>query len=1048
MCDSQKEKNSLVETEKKILKYWEDNKCYEALRKSVKGGKVYRFLDGPITANSAMGIHHAFGRTLKDIFLKYKWMNGYDVRFRNGFDTQGLWIEVEVEKELGFKTKKDIEDYGLEEFTKRCNERVEKYTSIITEQSKRLGQWADWDDSYYTGKDYNIEAIWHFLKVCNEKGMIDKSYRPMMWCPRCGTSLSEHEMTGSYKDVVHTSIFLKLPIKGESKKIIVWTTTPWTLSSNVALAVNPNNDYCEVKVKSDNEHIILGKEALGVLGDDRVEIVRFFKGSELIGKEYTTCFEDFEAQQGFVHKIVSWDEVSAKEGSGVVHIAPGCGAEDFELGEQLGLPKIMPVDDNGIFLEKFGFLTGKNVKDVRDIIFKDLENRNMVYKLQEIVHPYPICWRCKEEIIFRLIDAWYIKVDDIREDLINASKTVNWEPEYLGKRMQDWLTNMGDWNISRKRFYGLPLPFYVCDKCGKLTVIGSKKELRALATNKDMVDKLPELHRPFIDKINILCPDCQSEVSRVLDTGDVWLDAGIVSFSTQEYFTNKKEWEKYFPAEFITEMREQVRLWFYSLLFMSVVLEGKAPYERVLGFSALVKEDGSKFSKTSKDNIKFHEAADKVGSDTIRYLYAGANYTNDIRFGWGLLDEARRKLMSFNNICTFFDTYASLDKPDLENFKIDKSKFAVSDLWLLARNNQFIRNAKNYMDNYQSNMMVKDLEFFIDDVSNWYIRINRRRFWKSSNTEDKLIGYYCLFEVIKTITRVLAPIVPFMCEDIFLNIIKKYEKNDLVTVLLFGYPKENSEFDNDEIINNTKVLRDIITLALRVRNEANLKVRQPLSKLYILTDNNEHKDFINSQRSVILEELNIQDIEFIRDESALVDEYLTLNFKVAGSVLKKDVQKVKDLLGSLTFEDMQKLVKDFNEDKPLFIKGFKEELSKEIFTKLTCEKENIKTGKENGVYVALNTYLTHDLILEGIVREIIRNLQVLRKDSGFAVEQKISVGISSSLELVKEAVDKFKEKIMSETLALSLTEKLDVVEGENVIEVNEGSVVIQVCKIS
>ncbi len=1037
--------NTLVDKEKQILKYWEDNKCYEALRDRYAGGEVFRFLDGPITANNPMGIHHAFGRTLKDIFIKYKWLSGYDVRYRNGFDTQGLWIEVEVEKELGFKTKKDIENYGLEKFTEKCNERVKKFTSIITEQSKRLGQWADWNDSYYTGKDYNIEAIWYFLKKCHEKGMITKAHRSMMWCPRCGTSLSEHEMTGSYKDVTHTSIFFKLPLKNDSRKIIVWTTTPWTLSSNVALAVNPDNDYCEVKVKSDSSLMILGREALGILGDDKLEVVRFFKGSELLGLEYESCFEDMEAQQGFVHKIVPWEDVDAKEGTGVVHIAPGCGAEDFELGVRLGLPKIMPVDDNGIFLEGFGFLTGKDVKEVRDLVFDNLKKQNKVYKLQDIVHSYPICWRCKEEIIFRLVDAWYIKTDVIKEDLIRESRKVKWDPEYLGKRMEDWLTNMGDWNISRKRFYGLPLPFFVCDKCGELTVVGSKAELRELAKDKAVVDNLKELHRPYIDDVTIECPHCHNDVKRILDTGDVWLDAGIVSFSTQEYFTNKENWKKYFPAEFVTEMREQVRLWFYSLLFMSVTLEGVTPYQKVLGFSALVKEDGSKFSKSSKDNIKFDEAADKVGADTIRYLYAGANYSTDIRFGWGLLEEARRKILSFVNICSFFDTYASLDKPDLSNFKADKSKFSVSDLWLLARNNQFIRNAKRYMDNYQVNMMVKDLELFIDDVSNWYIRINRRRFWKSQNTEDKLIGYYCLFEVINTITRVLAPVTPFMSEDVFLNIIKKYRPNNLVTVMLSGYPEANPEFDNDEVLENTKVLRDIIALALRVRNEGNLKVRQPLSKLSVITDD-KYVDFIRDQQASLLEELNIREVEFVSDRNLFVEEYLTLNFKVAGKALKQDVQKVKELLLNLDAAAMQKLVDDYNAGKALFIPGYENEVSAEIFTKLTKAKADIQIGEENGQYVALDTHLTHELILEGIAREIIRNLQVLRKDTGFAVEQKIDIAIKSDSALVKEAVEAYKERIMQETLALSLSDTLPNAEGTAEIDANGEAVTIQVVR--
>ena len=587
---------NFIEMEHNILNFWEKEQCFKKLQEKNKDGKPFRFLDGPITANNPMGIHHAWGRTLKDIFLRYKGMNGYTSHYRNGFDGQGLWIEVEVEKELGFKDKKDIEKYGLENFTKKCMERVQKFSEVITEQSKRLGQWMDWDNSYFTNTEENITAIWYFLKKCHEKGMIKQSFRPMPWCPRCGTSLSEHEMSGSYKQLTHKAVFFKLPLKGTDCKAVVWTTTPWTLSSNVALAVNPENDYAKVRVKSDDKYLILAKNAIKILGEDKLEVIEIFKGEKLVGLEYETCFEEFEKQKNINHRVVAWEDVANDEGTGIVHIAPGCGAEDFELGKREGLDIIIPIDDSGIIVDGFGFMTGKSTKEVAEYVFEELKNRNKLYKVEEHEHSYPVCWRCKNEVVFKAVKEWHIDSDVVRDKLIEASRKVKWTPEFAGKRMEDWLNNMGNWAISRKRFYGLPLPIYPCEECGEITVVGSKEELKELAG--DIVDELPDLHRPWIDRVEIKCPHCGKKVKRITDVGDCWLDAGIVPFSTLKYFTDKEYWKKYFPAEWVTEMKEQIRLWFYAQLFMSVVLEEKAPYESVLTYSAVVKEDGGKFSKS------------------------------------------------------------------------------------------------------------------------------------------------------------------------------------------------------------------------------------------------------------------------------------------------------------------------------------------------------------------------------------------------------------------------------------------------------------------
>lgn len=580
-----------VQMEHDVLRFWDENKCFEKMVKKNEGKKIFRFLDGPVTANNPIGVHHAWGRTLKDLFIRYKSMSGYTSHYRSGFDGQGLWVEVEVEKELGFKSKRDIENYGLSEFTDRCMERVSKYSKIITEQSKRLGQWMDWENSYYTNTDQNIEGIWNFLKVCHENGWLKKASRPMAWCPRCGTSLSEHEMTGSHKSIEHVSVFAKLPVKGKDFEILVWTTTPWTLSANLAVAVNPKVEYFVVKCASHEKPLVLCKNAMEYIESER-EVIAKLKGEELVGLEYETFFPEFAVQKSRKHEILAWDDVSPEDGSGIVHIAPGCGKEDYELCKPLGIEAVCPVDENGVFYSDYDFLSGKKASEVADLVFEKLRDAGKLFKTMPITHSYPVCWRCKTEVLFRLVEEWFIETAEVRPLLIKANKTIKWEPEYIGKRMEDWLQNMGDWNISRKRFYGLPLPIYECEKCGKVTVVGSRAELASFGGEK--VRDIPHLHRPWIDDVSISCPECGESVKRILEVGDVWLDAGIVPFSTLWYFEDKEKWNKHFPIEWITEMNEQVRLWFYSMLFMSVTLVGKSPYEHVLAYASVVSEDGAK----------------------------------------------------------------------------------------------------------------------------------------------------------------------------------------------------------------------------------------------------------------------------------------------------------------------------------------------------------------------------------------------------------------------------------------------------------------------
>ena len=1021
---AENEKNSFVQTELEILRFWEENKCFERLREKNKDNPRFRFLDGPITANNPMGIHHAWGRSLKDIFIRYKAMQGFDCRCQNGFDSQGLWVEVEVEKELGFESKRDIEEYGMDKFTRKCVERVERYSGIITEQSKRLGQWMDWDNSYYTNTDQNIQGIWHFLKKCNENGWLRSEYKPMPWCPRCGTSLSEHEMTGSYKMMTHNSVFFKLPLpdypraaEEPARKIVVWTTTPWTLSSNVALAVNPEIDYVEVKVKSDDAYLILAKNAIKHLGDDKLEVVRVFKGTELEGLHYDTCFPEFEAQAGIEHKIVPWEDVDAAEGVGIVHIAPGCGLEDFELGLKLGLPQVMPVDDSGMFLDGFGFLCGKGSHNTADEIFEELDKRGKLYKVEPHEHSYPVCWRCKTEVIFRLVPAWYIATEELKPRLIRASDSVKWEPESNGKRMNDWLQNMGDWNISRKRYYGMPLPFYPCRECGEVTVVGSKAELKELGG--ECVDELPELHRPWIDEIQINCPKCGAKVSRISEIGDVWLDAGIVPFSTFGYFEDKEEWRKNYPAEWVTEMREQVRLWFYSMLFMSVVLEDHAPYERVLSYNSVIAEDGSKFSKTGF-MIRFDEAAEKIGADSIRYLYAAAPVANDVRFGYMMGEEAMRKLLAFWNIFTFYDTYASIDNPVLAGYVPDKAALSPIDRWLIIRTNDYIGKATACMDDYKTYVLVKEFEVFVDDISNWYIRTNRRRFWKTEDEADKKVAYWALYFALEACVKTMAPVIPFMTEKIWQELTRKVLPNAPLSVHLSDWPELLAGFEDDGIIEQTAMARDAITTAMRLRNEQQLKVRQPLNKIYICIDT-VAAEKIKVFEKIILDELNIKEAEYIDDFNVLQDAYLTVNFKAAGAVLKQNVNKFKQSLEEATPEQMQQMVEQLDKDGKVKVTGWDDEFAADLFIKQARTKAGIVSAECAGeMTVALDTVLTEQLVREGAVRDIVRQCQLLRKEAGYMVEQRITAAISSNSAFITGALEESRAHIAAELLATEL----------------------------
>jgi isoleucyl-tRNA synthetase len=1020
-------KPDFIKMEQDILAFWEEHQCFDKLREKNRANRRFRFLDGPITANNPMGIHHAWGRSIKDSVLRYKAMNGYSCHYRNGFDTQGLWVEVEVEKELGFHDKKDIEAYGMENFTKKCVDRIKHFSGVITTQSKRLGQWMDWENSYFTHTDENISAIWHFLKICHENGWILKSHRPMPWCPRCGTSLSEHEMAGSHKDITHTAVFAIAPIKNSGFDMLVWTTTPWTLSANVALAVNPGLDYVLVRCADFERPLIMAKSAIKYVDGDK-QVLKSLKGSELVGLEYETFFPALSVQENLDHKVIPWDKVDANEGCGVVHIAPGCGAEDYELGKSFSLAEICPIDESGVFSGEYGFLSGKSAAQAASLVFEKLNEQKKLFKIQEYTHSYPVCWRCKTEVLFRLVREWYIKTDDIRPKLLEAAETVVWEPAFIGKRMRDWLQNMGDWNISRKRFYGLPLPFYPCEMCGRLTVIGSREELIKLGG--ETACSLPELHRPWIDDVKIQCPHCGEKVSRIPEVGDVWLDAGIVPFSTLGYFDDRDEWLKNFPAEWVIEMQEQVRLWFYAQLFMSVTITGRAPYEKVQTNNWVLAEDGTKFSKTGF-MIRFDEAAERIGSDAIRYLFAGASMASDVRFGYNLGEDARRKLLNFWNIYSFFITYADIDKPAITG----QESTDLTDRWLHCRISAFVSKAVKHYEKYNFAELIREFELCVDDVSNWYVRVNRKRFWKNALDADKQNAYNALFHAIKCMAQVMAPILPFMTEHIWQSMVLKYSLAE-ESIHLSEFPKA-APFE-EAILENVEKVRTVIAQALKLRNDRNIKVKQPLSLLYLGKD---LESVCMPYSDVIKDELNIKRIIYLPDFSSLSTEYLSLNFKLAGRYLKGELNRVKALCDNLTEEEMAVCVSAYKDDQAIKLAGYETPLPAELFILLSGEKDYIAKAQDN-MLVAVHTEITDTLKTEGLYREILRHCQLLRKEAGFAVSDKVLLDFETEAPALAFAIQEYGADVMRETLSEILRIQSPLLEKE--VRLDEGSLIIKI----
>lgn len=1034
--------------EERILAWWEDHGIFEKLRQQLADSPLWSFIDGPITANNAMGVHHAWGRTYKDMYCRYKAMKGYNQRWQNGFDCQGLWVEVEVERALGFDSKRDIESFGLAEFSRACRARVDEYAERITSQSIRMGHWMQWyhkdghPASYYTLDDNNIEHIWHFLKTCDTKGWLHRGYRSMPWCWRCGTSLSQHELVDSYQEQTDPSCFFRCRVENRKNEyFLVWTTTPWTLTANTALALNPEAIYAKVSLAGDYYYLM--KSLVKTVLSDEIEVVETMTGKDLIGLSYNGPMDDLPVQQNVNRVTVAWDMVSDEEGTGIVHIAPGCGAEDYQLGQELNLDIIVPIDENGYFTSDIGPLALTHVRESPEAIRVELEERGGLFRWEDYTHRYPFCWRCKTPLVFRLADEWFISVDEIRAPMKKAATTVKWVPEYSGLLMQDWLDNMGDWCISRRRFWGLPLPFYPCGSCNHVNVLGSTAELGERAENIENVDDLPELHRPWIDEIRITCERCGEPVSRVTEVGDCWLDAGIVPFSTLNYLPEHRglkgtirssrgpeaerdkmgnelndqssAWESWFPADWITEMREQIRLWFYSQLFMSVTLYNKAPFKAVLTFEEMRDENGEPFSKSGDNAIAVEDATRRMGADVMRWQYAGAPLNMVFRFGYGPAEEVARKMLRLWNVYAFFVTYANLpDCPPIVPSSPGNNRSEL-DRWVLARLHKLIRHCNDRMDNFDSAAVIRETERFIDVLSTWYVRRSRRRFWKSGDDTDKQSAIQTLYDVLVTISKLIAPIVPFSAEELYQSLVPPVDPGAPQSVHLSKYPEVMDDLIDQALLDDMEDLMQVVELGRAVRNEARMKVRQPALRLMVKPASRRQGETLTRLREQILEELNVKDLEVVDDEKVFHTYTVKPDFSKWGPRFGNRMNVVRQAFDALSAGEAA-VSFEKGEDLSFNVEGETITLSPEELVFEQVDADDLAVVSDFGCTVAIDTRVTRDLLLEGLMRDFVRHVQNLRKTADFNVSDRITLFYEATGDLA-EAIEIHADYIKKETLS-------------------------------
>ena len=1035
---------NFVDREKAVEKFWEDNNIFKKSMEHRKEGETYTFYDGPPTANGKPHIGHVETRTIKDMIPRYRTMKGYMVPRKAGWDTHGLPVELEVEKLLGLDGKEQIEEYGLAPFIDKCKESVWKYKGMWEDFSRTVGFWADMDNPYVTYDDNFIESEWWALKTIWDKGLLYKGFKIVPYCPRCGTPLSSHEVAQGYKAVKERSAIVRFKVKGEDAYFLAWTTTPWTLPSNVALCVNPEETYLKVKAADGYTYYIakaLADKVLGRLaeeGKDAYEVLETYVGKDLEYKEYEPLYkcagDAAKKQKKKAHFVTCDGYVTMTDGTGIVHIAPAFGEDDSRIGRNYGLPFVQFVDGKGDLTAETPY-AGKFVKDADPLVLKDLDAEGKLFDAPKFEHDYPFCWRCDTPLIYYARESWFIKMTAVKDDLVRNNKTINWIPASIGEgRFGNWLENIQDWGVSRNRYWGTPLNIWECE-CGHQHSIGSREELYKMSGNEKA--KTVEFHRPYIDEITITCPECGKQMKRVPEVIDCWFDSGAMPFAQHHYpFENKDLFEQQFPADFISEAVDQTRGWFYSLLAESTLLFNKAPYKNVIVMGHVQDENGQKMSKSKGNAVDPFNALETYGADAIRwYFYTSSAPWLPKRFSGKAVQEGQRKFMgTLWNTYAFFVLYANIDNFDASKYTLEYDKLPVMDKWLLSKLNSTVAEVDSNLDQYRIPEAAKALQDFVDEMSNWYVRRSRERFWAKGMEQDKINAYMTLYTALVTICKAAAPMIPFMTEDIYQNLVRSNDANAPESIHLCDFPVVNKDHIDKKLEEDMEDVLDAVVMGRACRNEAAIKNRQPISRMYIKSD------FTLSEfyQEIIEDELNVKEVVFTDDVRDFTSYTFKPQLRTVGPKYGKQLGGIQKHLAAL---DGNAAMDELNADGALKfdVDGVAVELTKDDLLIDMAQKEGYVSQEDNRMTVVLDTNLTPELVEEGFVYEIISKIQTMRKESGFEVTDHIRVSINGNDKL-SEIAQKNKEAISSKVLADELTSGMEYgvskewnINGENAV---------------
>ena len=1005
---------NFVEREKQVEKFWEDNQIFEKSMKVREGNPSYVFYDGPPTANGKPHIGHVETRVIKDMIPRYRTMKGYQVPRKAGWDTHGLPVELEVEKKLGLDGKDQIEKYGVEPFIEQCKESVWKYEGMWEDFSHTVGFWADMKNPYVTYHNDYIESEWWALKEIWKKGLLYEGHKIVPYCPRCGTPLSSHEVAQGYKDVKERSAVVRFKVKGEDAYILAWTTTPWTLPSNVALCVNPDEDY--VKVTSKGYTYYMAAALVDTVLGEGAEILEHYQGKDLEFKEYEPLFPYAEKRIGNkkAYYVVCDTYVTLTDGTGVVHIAPAFGEDDSKVGHRYDLPFVQLVNEKGEMTEETPW-AGTFCKKADMAVLQALEDKDLLFDAPLFEHSYPHCWRCDTPLIYYARETWFIRMTAVKEDLIRNNNTINWIPESIGKgRFGDWLENVQDWGLSRNRYWGTPLPVWQCE-CGHQDCIGSIEELKEKADN--CPDDI-ELHRPYIDAVTIKCPKCGKEMHRVPEVIDCWFDSGSMPFAQHHYpFENKETFEKQFPAQFISEAVDQTRGWFYSLLAISTLLFNKAPYENVIVLGLVQDENGQKMSKSKGNAVDPFDALQTYGADAIRwYFYTSSAPWLPSRFAGKTVVEGQRKFMgTLWNTYAFFVLYANIDNFDATKYSLEYDKLAVMDKWLLSRLESTVKAVDDNLANYRIPEAAKALQSFVDDMSNWYVRRSRERFWAKGMEQDKINAYMTLYTALVTISKAAAPMIPFMTEDIYRNLVCSIDPSAPESIHLCDFPTVDEKMIDKDLETAMDEVLKIVVMGRACRNSANIKNRQPIGQMYVKAP----EALGDFYKEIIADELNVKNVAFTDDVSSYTDYQFKPQLRTVGPKYGKYLKQIQAALSEL---DGNAAMKELKENGCLKLDSVSSEvvlLEEDLLITMT-QAEGFVTEGDNNVTVVMDTRLTPELIEEGFVRELISKIQTMRKEAGFEVMDHIAVSYTAD-EKVTGIFNKYGEKIQTEVLANAIT---------------------------